>query len=76
MFKIFFILATSKRTTFKYPKWKLSSQIHSGAFVKIIARKLKKNPELRNSGILVLLSKDKISELRNLEILSSLKIPS
>ena len=35
-----------------------------------------KIPELRNSGILVLLSKDKISGLSNSEILFSSKIPS
>ena len=33
-------------------------------------------PELCNSGILVLLNKDKISELRNSEIWLSLKISS
>ena len=33
-------------------------------------------PELCNSGILLLLNKDKIFELHNLEILFSLKIPS
>ena len=32
----------SKKANFKYPKWKLSSQMDSGAFVKIITRKLKK----------------------------------
>ena len=35
-----------------------------------------KIPELCNSGVLVLLNKDKISELRNSEISFSLKIPS
>ena len=33
-------------------------------------------PELRNSGMLLLLNKDKIFELRNSEILFSLKISS
>ena len=50
----------SKRAPFKYQKWKLSSQMDSGAFVKIITRKyfFQKNKiaELRNSEFLVLLS--------------------
>ena len=33
-------------------------------------------PELRNSGNLLLLNKDKIFELRKSEVLFSLKIPS
>ena len=33
-------------------------------------------PELRNSGILVLLNKDEICELRHLELLFSLEVPS
>ena len=31
----------SKRAPFKYSKWKLSSQMDSGTFLKIITRKLK-----------------------------------
>ena len=38
----FCILKMSKQAPFKYPKWRLSSQINGGAFVKIITRKLKK----------------------------------
>ena len=45
----------SKQAPFKYPKWRLSSQIKGGAFVQIMTRKLKKNkiPEFRNSGFLM-----------------------
>ena len=54
--KTFFILKISKRTSFKYLKWKLSRQIHSGAFIKIITQKFRKkikNPELRDSEFLM-----------------------
>ena len=38
--KTFFKLKMNKWAPFNYPKWKLSSQIDSGAFVKIITQKL------------------------------------
>ena len=49
--KIFFILKMSKRALFKNPKLKLSSQMDSDAFVKIMTWKIffKKGPELLNS---------------------------
>ena len=37
--KTFFILNMSKQANFNSPKWKLSSQMDSGASVKIITRK-------------------------------------
>ena len=45
----------SKRAPFKYPKWRLSSQLKGGAFVKNMTQKLKKNKilELHNSGFLM-----------------------
>ena len=46
----------NKQAPFKYPKWKLSSQKGSDAFVKIITRKFKKKkkiPELRKSEFLM-----------------------
>ena len=39
----------NKQAPFKYPKWKLSSQKGSDAFVKIITRKFKKKK--KNSGV-------------------------
>ena len=53
--KTFFILNMSKQVNFNSPKWKLSSQMDSGASAKIITRKLKKKSELRNSEFLVFL---------------------
>ena len=53
----------NKRAPFKEPKWKLSSQMGSGAYRKIITRTfLKKN-------------NNKIQELRNPEFLMKLKFP-
>ena len=43
----------SKQANFNSPKWKLSSQMDSGASAKIITRKLKKKSELRNSEFLM-----------------------
>ena len=39
--KTFFILKMSKRAPFRYLKWKLSSQMDSGAFAKIITLEIK-----------------------------------
>ena len=51
-------LSNERKKHFKNLKWKLSSQIDSGVFVKIITRKFflkktQKNNELRNSGFLM-----------------------
>ena len=51
-------LSNKRKKYFKNLKWKLSSQIDSGVFVKIITRKFfwqkaPKNNELRNSGFVM-----------------------
>ena len=47
----------SKGAPFKYPKWKLSSQMDSGAFVKLITytflKKKHKIPDFHNSEFLM-----------------------
>ena len=59
----------SKQLSFKYPKWKLSSSMDSGAFVEIITGNFFKKSrilELRNPEILSLFNNTKVPELRNL----------
>ena len=60
LLKTFFILKMRQQAPLKNLTWRLSSQIDSGAFVKIIT----------------FFEKSKILELRNSEILVKLKFPS
>ena len=53
----------SNQAPFKYPKWRLSSQMDNGAFLKVLIRKF----GLKNN---------KIPELRSSEFLMKLKFPS
>ena len=53
----------SKRAPFKEPKWKLSSQMGSGAYLKIITQTFVKKKN------------NKIQDLRNPEFLMKLKFP-
>ena len=58
--KAFFILKMNKQAPFKYPEWKLSRQMDSGAFDKTITQIvlffLKKEILLRNSVFLMKLN--------------------
>ena len=54
--KTFFILKVSKRAPFKYPRWRLSGQMESGAFVKVILTD-KKTSQRRRKNFLILDSK-------------------
>ena len=63
---------------FKYQIWKLSSQMNSGAFVKIMIQSKSKKRKFQSDLIqnFSVINEDKISELCNSEFFFSFKIPS
>ena len=71
--KTYFILKINKRTPFKYLKQKLSRQIHSGAFIKIITQKLRKKKKKSGVTILGVFNETKIAQLHNSGILELLR---